>query len=55
VAKKGEARSIIHLACGQCKERNYTSEKNKKNDSQRQELRKYCPHCRIHTPHREVK
>lgn len=53
--KKGEARIIIHLACNQCKERNYTTAKNKKNDPGRFELRKFCPRCRIYTPHREVK
>ncbi|MFH0914543.1 MAG: 50S ribosomal protein L33 [Chloroflexota bacterium] len=55
MAKKGEARGIIELACTECKERNYTSSKNRKNDSQRLELKKYCPHCRTHRVHREVK
>ncbi|HEX78276.1 MAG TPA: 50S ribosomal protein L33 [Dehalococcoidia bacterium] len=55
MAKKGESRIIIHLACTQCRERNYTTTKNRKNDPQRLELRKYCPRCRLHTPHRETK
>jgi len=55
VAKKGEARALITLACTQCKERNYTSQKNKKNDPQRLELKKFCPRCRTHTLHREVR
>uniref|UniRef100_A0A7C3MKF6 Large ribosomal subunit protein bL33 n=1 Tax=Dictyoglomus thermophilum TaxID=14 RepID=A0A7C3MKF6_DICTH len=48
-------RVIITLACTECKERNYTTEKNKKNDPDRLELKKYCPRCRRHTVHREVR
>jgi large subunit ribosomal protein L33 len=55
MAKKGETRILIHLACTKCKERTYTSSKNKKNDPDRLELSKYCPRCREHTPHRETK
>ena len=55
MAKKGELRGIIHLACTDCQERTYTTTKNKKNDSQRLELRKYCPRCRSHTLHRETR
>jgi len=55
MAKKGEQRLVIHLACTQCQERTYTSEKNKKNDSQRLELKKFCPRCRVQTLHRETK
>ncbi|MRR29546.1 50S ribosomal protein L33 [bacterium] len=52
--KKG-VRPIITLACSECKERNYTSEKNKRNDPNRLEMNKYCSHCRKHTLHRETK
>lgn len=55
MAKKAEARGIIHLACSNCKERTYTTTKNRKNDPQRLELNKYCPRCRAHAIHREVK
>lgn len=41
-------------ACGQCKSRNYTTVKNKKNDPDRMKIRKYCPVCRVHTEHRET-
>lgn len=54
MAKK-ENRLVITLACAECKERNYTTEKNRKNDSGRIELSKYCPRCRKHTAHRETK
>jgi large subunit ribosomal protein L33 len=55
MARKGEARVIIHLACTQCHQETYTSMKNKKNDPQRLELKKFCPRCRAHILHREVK
>ena len=38
-----EARPAIQLACTECKERTYTTRKNKKNDPNRIELQKYCP------------
>jgi large subunit ribosomal protein L33 len=55
MAKKGENRIIIQLACSDCKERIYTTTKNKKNDTQRLELSKYCPRCRAHKVYREVR
>jgi large subunit ribosomal protein L33 len=54
MAKK-ENRVVITLACNECKNRNYTSQKNRKNDTGRLELKKYCRHCRKHTAHREAK
>lgn len=54
MAKK-ESRIIIHLACHECKRRNYSTMKNKHNDPERIELKKYCRFCRTHTPHKETK
>jgi len=54
MAKKAD-RIIIYLACTECKDRNYTSSKNKRNDPGRIELNKYCPRCRLHRLHRETK
>ncbi|MCD6214616.1 MAG: 50S ribosomal protein L33 [Candidatus Desulfofervidus sp.] len=48
-------RVIINLACTQCKRRNYTTVKNKKNTPERLELKKYCPFCRRHIAHKEVR
>jgi len=45
----------ITLACTECKRRNYTSSKNKKNDPDRLELKKYCSNCGRHTVHKETK
>ncbi len=55
MAKKSDTREVITLACTECKERTYTTEKNKRNDSQRLELKKYCPRCRTVQLHREVR
>ncbi|MFH0847145.1 MAG: 50S ribosomal protein L33 [Chloroflexota bacterium] len=55
MAKKGENRVVIYLACDGCKERTYATTKNKKNDSQRLELKKYCPRCHEHRLYREVR
>ena len=49
------ARENIIMACNDCKERNYTTWKNRRNDADRIELSKYCPRCRIHRAHREVR
>jgi large subunit ribosomal protein L33 len=46
---------VITLECSECGERNYTTEKNRRNDPQRIELNKYCPRCRQHRLHRETK
>ena len=54
MAKAG-ARDKIPLACTDCKQRNYNSMKNKKNDPDRLEMKKYCRFCRKHTVHRETK
>lgn len=45
----------VTMACTDCKRRNYTTTKNKKNDSARLELKKYCPFCKTHTLHKETK
>jgi len=48
-------RDIITLGCTDCKQRNYTSTKNKRKTPQKLELKKYCPFCRVHTVHKETK
>ena len=45
----------ITLACQECKQRNYNTKKNKKNDPDRLEMKKHCKFCRKHTAHRETK
>ena len=48
-------RDIITLACSECKERNYTTTRNKKTMTEKLELKKFCPSCRKHTAHKETK
>ena len=43
---KGKNDRMVVLACEDCKERNYTTVKNKKNSKERMELNKYCPTCK---------
>lgn len=45
----------ITLECTECKERNYLSKKNKRNNPERLEVKKYCPRERKVTLHRETK
>ena len=51
---KGD-REHITLACTECRSRTYHTQKNKRNTTDRVELRKYCPRCRAHQPHRETR
>jgi large subunit ribosomal protein L33 len=48
-------REIITLACVECKQRSYTTTKNKHTGKERLELKKYCRFERKHTVHREIK
>ena len=50
-----DMRVKITLACTECKQRNYNTMKNKKNDPDRLEMNKYCRFCRKHTLHKETK
>ena len=55
MGKKRKNDRMVVLACEDCKERNYTTVKNKKNSKDRMELSKYCPTCKHHTTHKETK
>ena len=48
-------RENITLACTECKQRNYETSKNKKTNSERIELNKYCKFCKKRTAHKETK
>lgn len=48
-------RDKITMACTECKQRNYTTRKNKKNTPDRLELSKYCKFCKKHTVHKETR
>lgn len=48
-------RTIITLECPECKEKNYTTTKNKRTMPDKLVLPKFCPRCRKHTEHKETK
>ncbi|MHB1562690.1 MAG: 50S ribosomal protein L33 [Leptospirillum sp.] len=48
-------REIITLACTVCKERNYSTMKNKRNTPDKLEMKKFCNSCHAHTAHKETK
>jgi len=54
MAKK-DVRPVVTMECTECRERNYTTEKSRRNDPQRIELNKFCRRCSKHTLHRETK
>lgn len=48
-------REMITLACTGCKRRNYTTSKNRKAQTGRLEIKKFCRWCGRHLLHRETK
>ena len=48
-------RDLIKMTCGSCGRANYTTTKNKRTMSEKFEIKKYCPVCRVHHPHKEGK
>nr|QUE30061.1 ribosomal protein L33 [Erythrocladia irregularis] len=66
MAKNKGARIVITLECAQCKNTSatskrslgcfrYTSTKNRRNTTSRLEIRKFCPHCNVHSVFKEIK
>lgn len=64
MAKNKGSRIIIHLECTNCstntqKRSNgvstYTTTKNRRNTTERLEIKKFCPYCNSHTIHKETK
>jgi large subunit ribosomal protein L33 len=53
--RPSKMRVKVTLACTECKQRNYNTMKNKKNDPDRLEMSKYCKFCKKHTAHKETK
>ncbi len=48
-------RVAVTLACTNCKQRNYITNKNKKTNPDRMELKKFCKFCNDHVAHRETR
>ena len=53
--KAKSKREKIILECTECKSRNYNTTKNKANNPERLELKKFCPKCKRETAHKESK
>lgn len=43
------------MACVECKERNYITKKNRRNNPDRLELKKYCARCKTSRVHKETR
>ena len=48
-------RELVIMECTECKRRNYTTTKEKRNTPARLETMKFCTFDRNHTLHRETK
>lgn len=64
MAKNKGTRILITLECTKCstnlKKRSvgisrYLTQKNRRNNPERLELKKYCPYCNMSTIHKEIK
>ncbi len=55
MAKKNENREYIDLECTECKSFVIRSQKNKKNNPDRLEIKKYCTKCKKSTVFKEKK
>ena len=45
MGKATDVRPKITMACEDCKERNYITKKNRRNDPDRLEVKKFCARC----------
>jgi len=64
MAKTKGSRILITLECVECRLNSnkrssgvsrYTTQKNRRNNPERLELKKYCSHCNKSTIHKEIK
>ncbi|MEM6402621.1 MAG: 50S ribosomal protein L33 [Cyanobacteria bacterium P01_D01_bin.116] len=64
MAKSKGVRIIVTLECTECRSNpnkrspgvsRYTSTKNRRNTTNRLELKKFCTQCNRHTVHKEIK
>jgi large subunit ribosomal protein L33 len=50
-----QMRDLIKLTCQDCKRDNYVTDKNKRTQTEKFEIKKFCNACRKHTQHKEGK
>jgi large subunit ribosomal protein L33 len=64
MAKNKGSRILVTLECTECKTNlnkrspgvsRYSTKKNRRNNPNRLELKKFCPHCNMHQLHKETK
>jgi large subunit ribosomal protein L33 len=64
MAKNKGSRILVTLECTECKTNlnkrsqgvsRYSTKKNRRNNPNRLELKKFCPHCNMHQIHKETK
>ena len=55
MASKKQVVELVALQCSECKRRNYTTSKNRRNTQEKLEFKKYCPFDRKHTVHKEAR
>jgi len=64
MAKSKGTRILVTLECTECNTNinkraagvnRYATKKNRRNNPNRLELKKFCPHCNSHTLHKETK
>ena len=55
IKQVSKMRELVILECTECKRRNYTTKKEKRNTPERLEKKKYCPFERKHTVHKETR
>ena len=48
-------RAIVALECSECKNRNYSTTKNKRTTTEKLQFSKFCSHCKKHQLHKETK
>ncbi len=48
-------RDLVGLICDRCKQKNYTTTKNKKRTTDKLEFKKFCRTCRSHALHKEIR
>lgn len=64
MAKNKGTRILVTLECTECKKNTnkrsegvcrYATTKNRRNNPNRLELKKFCPYCNLHSLHKETK
>ena len=55
MASKRQVVELVALQCSECKRKNYSTQKNRRNTQEKLEKSKYCPFDRKHTSHKETR